>query len=204
MCLNNPETMSTLPFHAQTVAEESPRLANTEDESAITYCMETISNNLRGNAEEDEGTDVLIAQSLLLSSGYLPSKKIADVAEAIDDQAGVTASRQNTEEAEYREIGDELLPTQKASLGTGIPGLEMQNEGTSGMKRFDGIPYEGRRTIFLLNKKKTTVKSWRIRVCYPFYHLFFQETENGLWNLWMWRYQPYTDARKWRSVFERK
>ena len=31
----------------------------------------------------------------------VPSKKIPDVAEAIDDRAGVTARRQSTEEAEY-------------------------------------------------------------------------------------------------------
>ncbi|KAH3747410.1 hypothetical protein DPMN_181836 [Dreissena polymorpha] len=49
-----------------------------------------------------------------------------------------------------------------------------------------------------------TVKSWRIRVCNPFYRLFFQKTENGLWNLWMRRYQVYRDAREWRSVFELK
>ncbi|KAH3833796.1 hypothetical protein DPMN_107112 [Dreissena polymorpha] len=36
-------------------------------------------------------------------------EKVPDVAEAIDDRAGVTASRRRTEEAEYPEIGDVLL-----------------------------------------------------------------------------------------------
>jgi len=55
-----------------------------------------------------------------------------------------------------------------------------------------------------LDKEKATVKSWRTRVLNPFYRLFFQESENGVWKLWMRRYQIYGDAREWGPLFEMK
>ncbi|KAH3896084.1 hypothetical protein DPMN_020257 [Dreissena polymorpha] len=38
----------------------------------------------------------------------------------------------------------------------------------------------------------------------PFYRLFFQESENGVWKLWMRRYQIYWDAREWGPFHELK